>query len=92
VVYHSLSLFMRQFTSHKSPATTILRRDDSPSLKNSAALSRDFVFCHVARLPPAAKSREWGPKGLTGIVEGDETFILESFKGKRSGLPSTSIL
>jgi hypothetical protein len=27
------------------------------------------------------------PKGLTGIVEGDETFILESFKGKRSGLP-----
>jgi transposase-like protein len=27
------------------------------------------------------------PKTLTGIVEGDETFILESFKGKRSGLP-----
>ena len=27
------------------------------------------------------------PKALTGIVEGDETFILESFKGKRSGLP-----
>ena len=26
------------------------------------------------------------PKGLKGIVEGDETFILESFKGKRSGL------
>lgn len=27
------------------------------------------------------------PKGLIGIVEGDETFILESFKGRRSGLP-----
>jgi hypothetical protein len=26
------------------------------------------------------------PKSLSGIVEGDETFILESFKGKRSGL------
>lgn len=27
------------------------------------------------------------PAKLTGIVEADETFILESFKGKRSGLP-----
>jgi transposase-like protein len=27
------------------------------------------------------------PKTLSGIVEGDETFILESFKGKRSGIP-----
>lgn len=27
------------------------------------------------------------PKTLRGIVEGDETFILESFKGKRSDLP-----
>ena len=26
------------------------------------------------------------PKTLTGIVEADETFILESFKGRRSGL------
>jgi hypothetical protein len=26
------------------------------------------------------------PKALAGIVEGDETFILESFKGKRSGM------
>jgi transposase-like protein len=30
------------------------------------------------------------PKVLSGIVEGDETFILESFKGKRSGLPRKS--
>ena len=30
------------------------------------------------------------PKVLTGIVEGDETFILESFKGKRSDLPRKS--
>jgi transposase-like protein len=30
------------------------------------------------------------PKTLAGIVEGDETFILESFKGKRSGLPRKS--
>jgi transposase-like protein len=30
------------------------------------------------------------PKALHGIVEGDETFILESFKGKRSGLPRKS--
>ena len=27
------------------------------------------------------------PGSLSGIVESDETFILESFKGKRSGLP-----
>jgi transposase-like protein len=27
------------------------------------------------------------PKTLAGIVESDETFILEPFKGKRSGLP-----
>ena len=27
------------------------------------------------------------PKSLSGIVEGDETFILEPFKGKRSDLP-----
>ena len=30
------------------------------------------------------------PKVMTGIVEGDETFILESFKGKRSGMPRKS--
>jgi transposase-like protein len=30
------------------------------------------------------------PKALTGIVEGDETFILESFKGKRSDMPQKS--
>ena len=30
------------------------------------------------------------PKTLTGIVEGDETFILESFKGKRSDMPRKS--
>ena len=27
------------------------------------------------------------PTALSGIVEGDETVILESFKGKRSGIP-----
>ena len=27
------------------------------------------------------------PTALSGIVEGDETFILESFKGQRSGIP-----
>jgi hypothetical protein len=27
------------------------------------------------------------PHALAGIVEGDETFILESFKGKRSAMP-----
>jgi transposase-like protein len=30
------------------------------------------------------------PKALRGIVEGDEMFILKSFKGKRSGLPRKS--
>jgi transposase-like protein len=30
------------------------------------------------------------PKALAGIVEGDETFILESFKGKRSDMPRKS--
>jgi transposase-like protein len=27
------------------------------------------------------------PRTMTGVVEGDETFILESFKGKRSNMP-----
>ena len=27
------------------------------------------------------------PRAMTGVVEGDETFILESFKGKRSDMP-----
>ena len=27
------------------------------------------------------------PRSMAGVVEGDETFILESFKGKRSGMP-----
>ena len=30
------------------------------------------------------------PTSLSGIVEADETFILESFKGKRQGLPRAS--
>lgn len=30
------------------------------------------------------------PQALAGIVEGDETFILESFKGKRSDMPRKS--
>jgi hypothetical protein len=30
------------------------------------------------------------PKTLAGIIEGDETFILGSFKGKRSDLPRRS--
>jgi hypothetical protein len=30
------------------------------------------------------------PKAPAGIVEGDETFILESFKGKRSDVPRKS--
>jgi hypothetical protein len=30
------------------------------------------------------------PASLSGIVEADETFILESFKGKRGGLPRPS--
>jgi transposase-like protein len=30
------------------------------------------------------------PKALAGIVEGDETFILESFKGKRADMPRKS--
>jgi transposase-like protein len=30
------------------------------------------------------------PKTLAGIVESDETFVLESYKGKRSGMPRKS--
>lgn len=30
------------------------------------------------------------PKTLSGIVESDETFVLESYKGKRSGMPRKS--
>ena len=36
--------------------------------------------------PPASDK----PRGLSGIVEADETFILESFKGRWSDLPRAS--
>jgi hypothetical protein len=37
--------------------------------------------------PVSGRARSDKPKTLTGIVEADETFILESFKGRRSDLP-----
>ena len=47
------------------------------------AASTAFRWRHRFLQAPALDK----PTKLTGIVEADETFILESFKGKRSGLP-----
>src|SRR5215213_1757044 len=47
------------------------------------AASTAFRWRHRFLQAPALDK----PTKLTGIVEADETFILESFKGKRSDLP-----
>jgi transposase-like protein len=50
------------------------------------AYSTAFRWRHRFLAAPALDK----PTVLTGIVEADETFILESFKGKRVGLPRPS--
>jgi transposase-like protein len=50
------------------------------------AFSTAFRWRHRFLAAPALDK----PTRLTGIVEADETFILESFKGKRSGMPRPS--
>lgn len=50
------------------------------------AFSTAFRWRHRFLAAPAVDK----PTKLTGIVEADETFILESFKGKRSDMPRPS--
>jgi transposase-like protein len=45
-----------------------------------------FRWRHRFLRSPAADK----PRSLSGIVEADETFVLESFKGRRSDLPRTA--
>ncbi len=50
------------------------------------AYTTAFRWRHRFLVAPALDK----PATLTGIVEADETFILESFKGRRAGLPRAS--
>ena len=61
---------------------------EGKSLAKTAALcgvhpTTAFRWRHRFLRAPASDK----PRGLRGIVEADETFILESFKGRRSDLP-----
>ena len=61
---------------------------EGKSLAKTAALcgihpTTAFRWRHRFLRAPASDK----PWGLTGIVEADETFVLESFKGRRSDLP-----
>lgn len=69
-------------------------REHAQSMIDGATISKAAERCDVDyktafrwrhRFLEALSSDK--PKSLSGIVEGDETFILESFKGKRSDLP-----
>ena len=61
---------------------------EGKSLAKTAALcgihpTTAFRWRHRFLRAPASDK----PRGLRGIVEADETFVLESFKGRRSDLP-----
>ncbi len=61
---------------------------EGKSLAKTAALcgvhpATAFRWRHRFLGAPAADK----PQRLSGVVEADETFILESFKGRRSDLP-----
>ena len=64
---------------------------EGKSLAKTAALcgvhpTTAFRWRHRFLRAPASDK----PRGLRGIVEADETFVLESFKGRRSDLPRKS--
>ena len=71
-------------------------RDQAQALINGETIAKAAARCRVDyttafrwrhRFPQALTHDK--PTSLSGIVEADETFILESFKGKRRGLPRT---
>lgn len=72
-------------------------RDQAQALMNGETVAKAAVRCQVDYTTAfrwrhrflAALNLDH-PRRLQGIVEADETFILESFKGKRSGLPRAS--
>ena len=55
----------------------------SVATRCDVAVTTAFRWRHRFLMAPALDK----PARLVGIVEADETYILESFKGKRSGLP-----
>ena len=71
--------------------------DQAQALIAGESLAKAAVRCDVAKTTAfrwrhrflAALNRD-KPQRLSGMVEADETFILESFKGKRSDLPRPS--
>jgi hypothetical protein len=71
--------------------------DQAQALINGETVAKAAKRCKLAH----TTAFRWGhrflsalnldkPQRLSGIVEADETFILESFKGKRSDLPRTA--
>jgi transposase-like protein len=72
-------------------------RDQARALINGETVARAAERCKVAYTTAFRWRHRFlsalnldKPQHLSGIVEVDETFILESFKGKRSALPRTS--
>jgi transposase-like protein len=69
-------------------------RDQAQSLIEGETIAKAAARCHVDYTTAFRWRHRFlkalnldKPASLSGIVEADETFILESFKGKRSGLP-----
>jgi transposase-like protein len=89
----------RTFNALTGTAMANLRKkelwaDQAEALETGESLVAAAQRCGVAvttafrwRHRFLAASTHDKPEKLTGIVEADETFILESFKGRRSGLP-----
>ena len=65
-------------------ARAMIEGQSWPRPRNCAAFIRPaFRWRHRFLRAPAVNK----PRSLSGIVEADETFILESFKGRWSDLP-----
>ena len=69
-------------------------RDQARSLIEGETIAKAAARCHVDYTTAFRWRHRFlkaltldKPASLSGIVEADETFILESFKGKRRGLP-----
>jgi len=73
-------------------------RDQAQSLIEGETIAKAAARCHVDYTTAFRWRHRFlkalnldKPASLSGIVEADETFILESFKGKRSGLPRARV-
>lgn len=72
---------------HKWPAQAKAMIDGISLVKAAKRCGVDYTTAFRWRHRFLASLAGDKPEALSGIVEGDETFILESFKGQRSGLP-----